>query len=125
MILVFNWKKTRRLLLSALLFCVFAAIIVAVKDFENITAVSESSAVHSPDKILIIDPGHGGADGGAVSSDGITESSINLSMSQKLEEIAALFGVKTLMTRNSEDLDYPESAGTIRDKKIWDQKRRV
>ncbi len=74
---------------------------------------------------LIIDPGHGGADGGAVSISGDNESLINLQISQKTELIAAFFGIKTLSTRDSEDIAYGDSALSIHDKKVYDSNRRV
>ena len=51
---------------------------------------------------LIIDPGHGGIDGGAVSISGDKESDINLSIGNKLAMIATLYGEKVIMTRNSD-----------------------
>ncbi|MBE6913783.1 MAG: N-acetylmuramoyl-L-alanine amidase [Ruminococcaceae bacterium] len=74
---------------------------------------------------LVIDPGHGGLDGGAVSPDGLTESGLNLAIALKTREIARLFGNEPVMTRTSETLDYPETEQSIHDKKVWDQKQRV
>lgn len=74
---------------------------------------------------LILDPGHGGADGGAVSVTGTYESRINLDIALRAREIAGLFGIDPIMTRESEDIAYPESARTIRAKKVWDTKGRA
>ena len=74
---------------------------------------------------LIVDPGHGGADGGAVSVTGTYESKINLDIALKIEEIAGFFGMTPVLTRSTEELTYPESAGTIRAKKVADQKARA
>ena len=74
---------------------------------------------------LVIDPGHGGEDGGAVSLTGAYESSINLSIALKAEQLAAFFGLPPVMTRTSEDIEYPTDATTIRAKKVADQKNRV
>ena len=52
---------------------------------------------------LIIDPGHGGVDGGAVAYNGIRESDLNLSISLKLRDLADFFGCACVMTR-SEDV---------------------
>lgn len=81
--------------------------------------------VHSADYVLVIDAGHGGADGGATSVTGITESIINLEIAQKLELMAAFYGMPTVMTRTSEDIDYPENADSIRAKKVYDTHNRV
>ena len=45
--------------------------------------------------VLIIDPGHGGVDGGAVGADGTVESQINLAIGLQMEELAQLIGLDT------------------------------
>ena len=77
------------------------------------------------DTVLIIDAGHGGADGGAVSLSGAKESEINLQVALKLDQIMGFYGVQTVLTRATETLDYTEKAHTIRAKKVEDQNRRL
>ncbi len=48
---------------------------------------------------LVIDAGHGGFDGGAISTDGTRESDINLAVALRLESIVRFCGQKTVMTR--------------------------
>ena len=74
---------------------------------------------------LIIDAGHGGADGGAVAADGSVESEINLSIARRLDMLAGLVGINTVMTRESESIEYPENAATVREMKRADQKARI
>ncbi len=73
---------------------------------------------------VVIDPGHGGEDGGAV-GDGILEKEINLDVSQKLEHILNLCGVNTDMTRRTDDSLSIGSEGTVRKRKVSDIKKRV
>jgi N-acetylmuramoyl-L-alanine amidase len=75
--------------------------------------------------VLIIDPGHGGEDGGAQTAGGVLESEINLDIALKLEALAGLFGQQTVMTRETEDIKYPDDACSIAGKKVADQKSRV
>ena len=115
--------KTRKLLpifAAALLFLHITGIIKS--DRENTAAVFSYA---SSSKVLIIDAGHGGADGGAVAADGTLESKINLLIASKMNNLAHLFGIKTVMTREGDNLSYPESANTIKQMKRWDQKRRL
>ncbi len=86
---------------------------------------SASKVSKTQETQLIIDPGHGGEDGGAVADDGSKESEINLAVALKMEAICGFLGVGSVMTRSSEVLDYPDSADTIRAKKIADQKARI
>ena len=58
---------------------------------------------------LVLDPGHGGVDGGAVSENGIKESDINLAIALKTEAAAQLLGIDTVMTRST-DTDNSDGA---------------
>ncbi|QHI72549.1 N-acetylmuramoyl-L-alanine amidase [Aminipila terrae] len=70
--------------------------------------------------VIVIDPGHGGMDGGAESADGVTEKNINLAIAKNLEELARADGWNVIMTRN-EDISLGEEAkGSIRSKKTKD-----
>ncbi|MBR4548634.1 MAG: N-acetylmuramoyl-L-alanine amidase [Oscillospiraceae bacterium] len=51
---------------------------------------------------LVIDPGHGGVDGGAIAFNGVKESDINLSIGQKLRMLAEFLGIRTVMTREDD-----------------------
>ena len=51
---------------------------------------------------LILDPGHGGLDGGAIAYDGTKESDLNLSIALKLRDLAAFYGCETVMTREDD-----------------------
>lgn len=73
---------------------------------------------------IIIDAGHGGIDGGAVSCTGVEESKINLEIALRLNDLMHLLGIKTYMIR-SEDVSIYTSGETIAAKKISDLKQRV
>ena len=77
------------------------------------------------ERTLIIDPGHGGYDGGAVSEGGVQEADVNLAISRRLRLLAQLCGLQTAATRTTADIAYPEDADTIAARKVWDQKQRV
>ena len=86
-------------------------------------SVSAQAAGSPP--VLILDPGHGGADGGAVAPDGTAESALNLSVALRVRDLCAFFGVDTVMTRDTEEITYPSEAKTIAAMKKWDTRRRV
>lgn len=81
--------------------------------------------VQNEQLLLIIDPGHGGADGGASDSVGREEDEINLNIALRLEALALLYGLPVEMTRRTHDIDYPEDASSIRAKKVADTRMRV
>ena len=63
------------------------------------------SSYHSIDKpTIIIDAGHGGEDGGAVSVTGTLEKDINLSIAKKLESMLKANGFNTKLTRTSDNV---------------------
>lgn len=90
-------------------------------------ATVQSSAVQNiaVSPILILDPGHGGEDGGAVAQDGTIESHINLSIAEKAARIAELCGLEICMTRKEDVSIHDSSAETIREKKVSDLKNRA
>lgn len=77
----------------------------------------------SKNKTILIDPGHGGIDGGAVSKNGIMEKDINLKISLKLRDKLTKEGYNVIMTRE-EDKGLYENEGRIRKKKIEDLNNR-
>ncbi len=123
MFFVIKLKNFNKLFIVALLFVLLTAIIIKRVEYSSDAAETLSYAFNKTE--LIIDPGHGGLDGGASTADGVTESSINLAISLKMEALADLFGFRTVLTRDTDDLDYPDADSRIREKKLWDQKRRV
>ena len=102
---------------------------------ETRSAFSANSALQSdapqsaikimPPSVIVIDPGHGGEDGGAVSPEGIAESGINLEISRKVRDLMIFFGQDVVMTRTEDvsigDADLP----TVRQRKNSDIRRRV
>lgn len=118
MYIVIHGKKL--LTVALVLLLVFAAVFL-----HNQLATAEIAAMAEQIPILIIDAGHGGADGGASTEDGVLESDINLAIAGKLNALAHLYGVNTVMTRETAAIDYPAEADTIAKQKVYDQKNRV
>lgn len=98
-----------------------AAVLFAVnaKDTEALVPITPSATV------VVLDAGHGGEDGGAVSTDGVAESHINLAIARQVELLFLFLGQDTVMTRTGEDAVYSSDADTLREKKVSDLKNRV
>lgn len=73
---------------------------------------------------IVIDPGHGGEDGGAVSCTGKNESSFNLQIALRLNDLMHLMGYETVLVRSTDAAVYT-SGETIAQKKVSDLKQRV
>lgn len=107
-------------LILAILFSVF---------FYHITKRLEAEETFVPRRFsgetLVIDPGHGGEDGGAVSVSGVSESVLNLAVARRLDLIMGLYGVDTLMLRTEDVSLHDPGAGTVRERKVSDLHNRT
>ncbi len=56
-----------------------------------------------PEYLVIVDPGHGGTDGGAVGDDGTVEKNLNLSIALLLKETLEEQGIRVIMTRETDE----------------------
>ena len=74
---------------------------------------------------IVIDPGHGGEDGGAIGLDGVRESRINLAVSLRMDSLLGLFGWPCVLTRMEESIEYPPDAVSVKKRKQADLERRV
>ena len=86
------------------------------------TAVQTDPVVR--EHTVIIDAGHGGIDGGATSCTGILESSLNLEIALRLNDLLTLLGMDTYMIRTTDTSIHTEG-NTIASQKVSDLKERV
>lgn len=73
---------------------------------------------------VIIDAGHGGEDGGAISCTGRAESTYNLEIALRLNDLMHFLGVDTQMIRSTDTSVYTQGE-TLASKKVSDLKNRV
>lgn len=110
MIVVFITVKLKKLILIiAVLVVLIAAIIVLLVGCGK-SDTAETAVLGNTTATLVIDPGHGGIDGGAVSESGVKESDINLAISDKMACLADFLGVRYVKTVEA-DAVSGESAG--------------
>ena len=72
------------------------------KDLKNITGLK--------DKIIVIDPGHGGNDAGAIGPTGVMEKSVTLNVALELEKLLSAEGANVIMTRTTDKTVSPKGA---------------
>lgn len=75
-------------------------------------------------KIIGIDPGHGGVDPGAVSKNGVKEDEINLKIALKLKRFIEQSGGIAVLTRDTDKGLYTDKSKTLRQMKTEDLKAR-
>lgn len=82
-------------------------------------------ALAMPQTTVVLDAGHGGSDGGAVSCTGARECEINLAITQRLDDLLHLLGCPTLQLRQGDTDLASADAASISEKKVTDLKNRV
>lgn len=105
------------------LLTIAGAISAAYFGSRAITVISESRPLERR-SCIVIDPGHGGEDGGATSCTGRLESAYNLEISLRLRDLLHLMGYETKMIRTQDTAIYVKG-DTIAQKKVSDLKERV
>ncbi|MBU9710770.1 N-acetylmuramoyl-L-alanine amidase CwlD [Evansella tamaricis] len=96
--------------------------------FLEIRQISQETAgwnIPLSGKVIVLDPGHGGIDGGASSKQGDLEKDISLEISLMLRDYLQEAGALVLMTREGDHDLASEDTKRIRSRKIEDLKNRV
>ena len=111
--------------LAAVSLCVCLLIGFTVWGAQNIVPASLLEQATDSLPVLILDAGHGGEDGGAVSLSGVPESQINLAIVLKMDDLFGLYGVAPVLLREKDVSLYDDGAVTLREKKVSDLKNRA
>ena len=112
----------KRLIKIVLIVALLAAAAVFVKIFVSNGGLKPVISQNSR-STLVLDAGHGGIDGGAVSDSGLKESDINLQIALKTEALVRFLGIDTVMTRetdtdNSDNKAYSEHDNLVQRVKL-------
>lgn len=112
----------KRLIKIVLIVALLAAAAVFVKIFVSNGGLKPVISQNSR-STLVLDAGHGGIDGGAISDSGLKESDINLQIALKTEALVRFLGFDTVMTRetdtdNSDNKAYSEHDNLVQRVKL-------
>lgn len=97
--------KRNTLILCALAFVLIVSAALILVFGMNADTSAEDSEIKGT---VVIDPGHGGPDGGASSGD-VQEKDLNLSVALKLRDILGENGYAVVMTRETDDIQMGEN----------------
>ncbi len=103
--------------------CSVLVLALALGGRRAVEVISSNDAAAAP-WVIVLDAGHGGEDGGAVSCTGTPESQINLQITLRLQALLHLLGYDTLLLRDS-DQSLSTEGKTIAQRKVSDMKNRV
>lgn len=117
---------------------IFASVLTAIQQNGEISSQTNFSAksyeqsiaalstgIDTPSNLIVLDAGHGGADGGAVGIGDIYEKDINLAIALKLRDFLRFFGFDVIMTRETDISIHDSGLDTIREQKVSDIKNRL
>ena len=109
------WLRHRRLLWSILV-ALATLLLTLLLTGRQTRPTAVGGEISSPGTVIVLDAGHGGEDGGAVS---------NLQIVRKAEGLLVFLGRSVRLTRTGEEAIYSPEAQTLREKKVSDLKNRV
>ena len=115
--------KLKKILSAAVAFLgLFLFVFLMLRSTKNIT-LQTNALPSKPLPQILIDPGHGGEDGGAVSGD-VLEKDINLDISHDAADLFTFFGFDVTMTRTTGDALTSEGED-VKKRKYNDMKMRL
>lgn len=119
-----NKVKNKKLIsiVSVIVLCFICMSVINVN--HAVTTYNELKIQEAGEKVVLIDAGHGGIDGGALSKDGTPEKDINLNIGILLGANLKSMGYKVEYTRTEDTGLYTEGK-SVREKKIEDLSNRV
>lgn len=113
--------KKNNILLILLIFLLSIAIYSLKLGADNSSPVNGDSG----QKVVILDPGHGGEDPGAVSDySGLKEKDVNLTIAMMVKELLEKENYKVLMTRTEDKLVYQPGTTSVTEMRRQDLTRR-
>lgn len=118
-----HWLPLRSILLAIGFCCLVIGMAVkGIHQVELVELVSAAQPVSRP--VVILDPGHGGIDGGA-QANGIVEKDINLAIAQNLRDLLSVQGFHVIMTREDDRSIHDEGITQIARQKRSDLHNRL
>lgn len=106
------------LTLASLLFC-------GIEVFFNNRKNTDADALSEKTVTVILDPGHGGEDGGAVGAGDVYEKDLNLAIAKEVESYLKMNGISVICTRNEDILLYDRNVDYKGRKKMLDLAARL
>ena len=114
-----------KFLLFLLTLCLVAAIFsVAAGRFGSPDRPTQNEPQKKPFTV-VLDAGHGGEDGGAVSASGLLEKDLNLDVAKEVKALLEANGVTVVMTRETDTLLYDRNVDYHGRKKALDHAERL
>ncbi len=114
-------RAVASILVASFVFCSMA-IVFSHNPFESEETLASTDAYT---RVVILDAGHGGEDGGAIGINGVYEKDLNLCVSRMLANMLRSAGVTVIETRTEDRLLYREDENVRGYRKMYDLRNRL
>ncbi len=118
-------KKYRTAVFSALAVIASAAMIHYATDKIDVAVYTNTGETDTDSRIIVLDSGHGGMDGGCSTAEGVTEKGINLNIMLSVRDMCRLYGYDVAVTRDKDISIHDSGVTGIRNQKISDMENRL
>ncbi len=100
--ILFLWIQYRKVILYLGILLCFLILSISICRADDATETENVFALNCADKVILVDAGHGGFDGGA-SGNGVIEKDVNLEVALKLREYIEQNGGVCILTRDKDE----------------------
>lgn len=118
------FKKLRGLSVALIVTAVFLLTVV-LSQISVESSETQGELYVSKFPTVILDPGHGGIDGGCVAVNGVSEKGINLSIALYTRDILASMGYEVVLTRETDVSIHDKGVNGVGNQKKSDMKNRL
>lgn len=115
--------KTKRIIYTTVIIIILAVFMALMVLSTGRIGIDTSAEPLTKEPKILIDPGHGGQDGGAVCN-GVLEKDLNLAISKDTYDLIKLMGYDVSMTRY-DDSFVTDSGSNVKERKLSDMKARL
>ena len=116
-------KNSAFIAIFALLLILYCSLASRLTTDSFLSETASADAVER--KVIVVDPGHGGEDGGAVGINGVLEKDLNLMISDDLCELFRFTGYEVIPTRTEDIMLYDRKVDYKGRKKVLDLAARL
>ncbi len=116
--------KTYFIPIAVLVLCCLAFLLLSYISYNKIDKMALALA-EKRNPVIVLDPGHGGEDGGATGKNSALEKDINLAIALQLEKLLKSSGMRVVMTRTADASICDDHLDTVRERKVSDLHNRL
>lgn len=123
-VIALKTSKSQVVPIAVLILCCLAFLLLSYISYDKIDKMASALAGERIPTI-VLDPGHGGEDGGTSGNSAVLEKDINLAVALKVQGLLEASGYHVVMTRTEDISIGDETLDTVRGRKVSDLHNRM